>query len=80
MTEDEVSLTIKEAFVNLSNLLDIVDSAWFAEKVYTRMADSVLHFIIITMSNDPLCITAILLNALKKHLDSAKKNVPKLFI
>ena len=74
------TVTVKEAMQNISNLLDMVDSTWFEDQRYAEISEAVTYYIVLNLSSDPFCIIAILLNALKKHLDRGKKSIPDLFM
>ena len=67
------NLTVKESLQNLATILDLVDSDWFAVEHNKILGNACLLLIIKTTGIDnPIILTAIMLNMLKSHVDYGK--------
>ena len=65
--------TAIEALQNLATILDLVDSDWFGVEHNKILGDACLVLITKTTGIDnPIILTAIILNMLKSHINAGK--------
>lgn len=72
--------TVEEGLRTIANLLDICDQDWFIIDEKLKKNSIAILALSWTISGDnPLKTTAILLNALKTHIENGKRSWPSTF-